>query len=89
MAQMKQMAELGAIMECQYGADAAIDRCGGDQDHWGGALLDLLRSRSAVTPIHTTGMKTFITKLLEKGLTQAQIDMVARTNPAKLLGLKP
>jgi hypothetical protein len=26
MAQMKQMAELGAIMECQYGADAAIDR---------------------------------------------------------------
>ncbi len=33
------------------------------------------------------GMKAFILALMEKGITQEQIDIMARKNPAKLLGL--
>ena len=33
------------------------------------------------------GMKAFILALLEKGITQDEIDLMAKKNPARLLGL--
>lgn len=38
-------------------------------------------------PSPIDGMRSFITALLKLGVTQAQIDVMARTNPAKLMGL--
>jgi predicted metal-dependent phosphotriesterase family hydrolase len=32
-------------------------------------------------------MKAFILALMEKGITQAEIDIMAKKNPANLLGL--
>jgi microsomal dipeptidase-like Zn-dependent dipeptidase len=43
----------------------------------------------ALNPIHTDGLKAFIAGLREKGLTGQEIDVVARQNPARLLGLDP
>ncbi len=38
-------------------------------------------------PIHTDGYKAMIAGLKNAGITQAQLDMMMKTNPAKLLGL--
>ena len=90
LAQMKRMGELGAIIECQYGDVAAIARYA-DAIKAIGAEHFLISSDlgQPQSPIHTTGMKMFIMRLLDDGITQQQIDLMAKTNPAKLLGLKP
>ena len=41
----------------------------------------------AMMPSPIDGMRSFITALFKLGLTQAQIDMLARVNPARLMGL--
>ena len=41
-----------------------------------------------LNPIHTDGMISFIMKLSQQGFTQAEIDEMCKTNPARLLGLK-
>jgi hypothetical protein len=38
-------------------------------------------------PVHTDGLRMFIGNLKANGLNQQQIDLIARKNPAKLLGL--
>lgn len=40
-----------------------------------------------LNPIPADGMKEFILGLMKKGITQEQIDIMARKNPARLLGL--
>jgi predicted metal-dependent TIM-barrel fold hydrolase len=40
-------------------------------------------------PPHVKAMRSFILGLKELGLSDEQIDLVARKNPAKLLGLEP
>jgi hypothetical protein len=42
---------------------------------------------NAVNPVHTAGMRSYIQGLLKEGMTQADIDLMARKNPAYLLGL--
>ena len=39
-------------------------------------------------PVHTEGWKTFLTMLTQGGVTDKEIDLMARSNPAKLLGLE-
>jgi hypothetical protein len=39
-------------------------------------------------PVHTEGWKQFLTRLKQGGITDKEIDLMARTNPAKLLGLE-
>ena len=39
-------------------------------------------------PVHTEGWKIFLASLKKQGITDAQIDLMARRNPAQLLGLK-
>ena len=43
---------------------------------------------NAVNPVHTAGMRSYIQALLKEGITQDEIDLMARKNPAFLLGLK-
>jgi len=43
---------------------------------------------NALNPVHTAGWKTYIEGLLKAGLTQKEIDLMARRNPARLLGLE-
>ncbi len=43
---------------------------------------------NAVNPVHTAGMRSYIQALLKEGMTQDEIDLMARKNPAYLLGLK-
>jgi hypothetical protein len=43
----------------------------------------------SLNPVPVVGMADFITQLLKKGITQNQIDRMARQNPARLLGLDP
>ena len=41
----------------------------------------------AVNPVHTEGWKQMLSILRKAGLTSAELDMIGKTNPAKLLGL--
>jgi hypothetical protein len=86
-AQMKTMAGEGAILECIY---SDLDDCAGMLKSIGAEHFIISSDLGQVgRPIHPDGMKTFIVHLRSQGITQAQIDLVSRVNPAKLLGLKP
>ncbi len=43
----------------------------------------------AANPLHPVGLQAFFADLLKQGLTQAEIDQMAKRNPAVLLGLNP
>jgi predicted metal-dependent TIM-barrel fold hydrolase len=42
----------------------------------------------ADSPVHTVGWKTYLEQLKKAGVTEAEIDLMARRNPARLLGLE-
>jgi predicted metal-dependent phosphotriesterase family hydrolase len=105
-AQMRQMAGLGALMELTYSAHISGE----------GALVESQRANRRVTvaeqaaaikevgaqhflistdlgqagnPLHSDGLATFVELLRAEGIGNADIDLMARTNPARLLGLDP
>ena len=41
----------------------------------------------ADSPVHTAGWKTYLDVLQKAGITQVEIDLMARRNPSRLLGL--
>ena len=41
----------------------------------------------ANNPLHPDGMVLYFAALKKEGITDAQIDLMAKTNPAKALGL--
>ena len=43
---------------------------------------------NASNPVHTAGWKSYISGLMAAGITKEQIDLMARRNPARLLGLE-
>ena len=43
---------------------------------------------NAVNPVHPAGIKSYIAGLLEAGITQQEIDVMLRRNPARLLDLE-
>jgi len=48
----------------------------------------LISSDLGTTPVHTEGMeKDYITTLFRLGISEKEIDLVARRNPARLLGV--
>jgi hypothetical protein len=86
-AQMRTMAAEGAILECIY---SDLDDCAGMIQSIGAEHFIISSDLGQVgRPLHPDGLKTFIVHLRQQGITQAQIDLVSRINPAKLLGLKP
>ena len=94
-AQMKQMAALGAVMEFVWLAHLGnkpvpVSECA-QAIHAVGAEHFLISSDlgQAGNPVHTTGLRTFIAALKKEGVTDREIDFVTRENPARLLGLAP
>lgn len=90
--QMQQMADTGAIMELDWLAaytnpdliDAyvnAIQAIGADR------FIISSDFGQAGNPDHAIGLTEFIRILYAAGLSDSQIDLLARQNPAKLLGL--
>lgn len=86
-AHMERMVAQGAFLECIYNdisvCSSRIKATGAQ--HW--VLGTDLGGPGR--PIHTDGMKTFIMRLRSEGISQDQIDLMVRRNPARLLGLDP
>ena len=82
---MKKMVEEGAILECIY---SDITRCA-ERIHAVGAEHFVLATDLGQPgrPNLADGLKTLLLRLQEEGITAEQIDMMVRTNPARLLGL--
>jgi hypothetical protein len=93
--QMKEAAAMGAMIEfvgnavvgtqkeftfAQY-ADAMR------QVGWGSVILSSDFGQKG-NPLHPDGLEQVFRGLREQGVTVAQIDQIAKTNPAKLLGLR-
>ena len=91
--QMQQMAVQGAVMELDW--LAVYTGVLSTEDYVGainaiGAEYFLMSTDLGQTgnPDHATGMIAYIRALREAGVTEAQIDTMARRNPARLLGLE-
>lgn len=90
--QMQEAAKLGAYLELVYGPfnDAALQKSA-DVIRAVGAASMVLSSDlgQANNPLHPDGLLAMYKGLVAHGITVAQIDQMAKTNPAKLLGLMP
>ena len=91
--QMRQMAGEGAVMELDWLAVHTGDLL--IEDYTTaigeiGAQHFLISSDLGQTgnPPHADGLRSFIRALIDAGVTEAQIDRMARNNPARLLGLE-
>lgn len=95
-AQMKQLAALGAVMEFTYlthlppplGQGVPVAE-GAQAIHAVGAEHFLVSSDlgQANTPMHPDGLRSFFAALKSAGVTAAELELIARKNPARLLGL--
>ena len=92
--QMREMASLDALMEIDWLAvhsgrlaiedyTSAIREIGADRFVMSSDL------GQADTPLHADGLRAYIRALREAGISAAEIDLMARRNPARLLGLEP
>jgi hypothetical protein len=92
----KEAAKLGAYIEFVYNA---LLPSGGERlsfadyakaIHAVGAEHCILSSDlgQAVNPVHTVGWETYLEGLRKAGITNAEIDLMARRNPARFLGLE-
>jgi hypothetical protein len=90
--QMRRMASLGAVMELDwlavYSGNLAIEDYAGAIRALGAEHF-LISSDfgQAGNPDHATGLTAFIRALRGAGVSDAEIDLMARSNPARLLGL--
>ncbi|HEY9533927.1 MAG TPA: DUF6282 family protein [Mucilaginibacter sp.] len=98
--QMKRMADMGAIIEFCW--QSYLAKKGGENLGDQKAVTKCVKAIQAIgaqhciidsdlgqpgNPLHPDGMRAYILALKAKGLTEHDIDLVARKNPAKLLGL--
>lgn len=96
----KQAADWGAMLEYPVGtALASNPQWTGTDDEKLKAYVGAIREigpesvvissdlGQSMNPIHTDGLAVFLAKLMKAGFTQDEIDRMARTNPARLLGL--
>lgn len=90
--QMRRMASLGAVMELDwlavYSGNLSIEDYSGAIRALGAEHF-LISSDlgQAGNPDHATGLTAFIRALRGAGVSDAEIDLMARSNPARLLGL--
>jgi hypothetical protein len=96
--EMKRMAELGGVMECTWLAHFAppnatapalpVAECARVIKAVGAQHFVLTSDLGqAGNPVHTVGLRAFIAGLKAEGISQADLDLMTRTNPARLLGL--
>ena len=92
--QMRQMAEEDAIMEIDWlaaysGGRAIEDYVSAIRALGAEAFFMSSDLGQAGNPLHADGLRAYIRAMLEAGITAAEIDIMARRNPARLLGLDP
>lgn len=92
-AQMREAARDGAFLEFVYngllGANKAAPRDYADAIRAVGAASCILASDlgQAGNPLHPDGLVAFFAALRAEGISQADIDRMSKTNPARALGL--
>ncbi len=92
--QMKQAAATGAYIEFVY--HGLLEKAGVTLDDYVSAMRAVGSEHiiissdlgQANSPLHPDGLETFFKLLRSKGFTVAEIDRMAKTNPAKVLGLE-
>ena len=92
--QMRQMAEEDAIMEIDWlavysGGRAIEDYVSAIRALGAEAFFMSSDLGQAGNPMHADGLRAYIRAMLEAGITEEEIDTMARRNPARLLGLDP
>lgn len=101
--QLKQLADMGAILECVWlnilttpsTNPAAVKRRILTTADYSRVMKSIGAEHFIISsdlgqqanPVHPDGMKSFIKGLLAEGISQSQIDQMARKNPAMLLGM--
>ena len=92
--QMREMAEGDAIMEIDW---LAVYSGGRTIEDYVSAIRVLGAEAffmssdlgQAGNPVHADGLRAYVRAMLDAGITEAEIDIMARRNPARLLGLDP
>ncbi len=92
--QMRQMAEDDAIMEIDW---LAVYRGGRPIEDYVSAIRELGAEAFFMSsdlgqegnPLHAAGLRDYIRAMLAAGITEEEIDIMVRRNPARLLGLDP
>lgn len=92
--QMRQMAEEDAIMEIDwlavYGGNRTIeDYVSAIRDLGAEAFFMSSDLGQEGNPVHPDGLRAYIRAMLDAGITEEEIDIMTRRNPARLLGLDP
>jgi hypothetical protein len=89
--EMREAAKLGALLELVYSpfTDAQLQKSA-DAIRRIGAVSFILSSDlgQPPNPLHTDGLLALYKGLMSKGISSADIDMMSRKNPARLLGLE-
>jgi hypothetical protein len=91
-AEMKRAAELGAYLEfvwVQPGTPAAAESARAIREVGPEHCILSSDLGQAGNPLHPDGLAAFFEDLKNNGLTQAEIDLMSKTNPARALGLEP
>lgn len=92
--QMRRMAEEGALLEIDW---LAVHSGGRAIDDYVSAIRDLGAEAFFLSsdlgqegnPLHADGLRAYVRALREAGVSEEEIDVMARRNPARLLGLDP
>jgi len=90
--EMQEAAKLGAYLELVYAPfnDAGLQKAADSIRAVGAASMVLSSDLGQATnPLHPDGLLALYKGLVAHGISVAEIDQMAKTNPAKLLGLKP
>ncbi len=93
-AQVQQMADAGAVLEIDW---YAVHLGNQTVDTYVSAIQEIgaehfLMSSDlgqATSPSHVAGLRAYVTAFRNAGLSDDQIDLMLRHNPARLLGLEP
>ena len=94
LAQMKEAANLGAYLEFVYNQLLGRNRAHDIKDY--AAAIRAVGPQHCIlsgdlgqpdNPLHPDGLEAFLRGMREQGFTEADIDQMARKNPAALLGL--
>ncbi len=93
-AQMQQMADAGAILEIDWyavylGNRTVVEYVSAIQEIGAEHFLMSSDLGQATSPSHVDGLRAYVTAFRNAGLTNDQIDLMLRRNPARLLGLDP
>jgi predicted TIM-barrel fold metal-dependent hydrolase len=93
-AQMQGMADAGAILEIDWyavylGNRTVAEYVSAIQEIGAEHFLMSSDLGQATSPSHVDGLRAYVTAFRNAGLTDDQIDLMLRRNPARLLGLEP